>query len=95
MFRRESGQVLATLIRVLGDFDLAEDALQEAMLAALERWPRRRPARPTRRVAVDRRPGARRSTGSAGEASGTTSSGASAALQVTGRRRPRGGDEAT
>jgi RNA polymerase sigma-70 factor (ECF subfamily) len=31
--------VLATLIRVLGDFDLAEDALQEAMLAALERWP--------------------------------------------------------
>jgi RNA polymerase sigma-70 factor (ECF subfamily) len=39
LFRRESGQVLATLIRVLGDFDLAEDALQEAMLAALERWP--------------------------------------------------------
>ena len=31
--------MLATLIRVLGDFDLAEDALQEAMLAALERWP--------------------------------------------------------
>ncbi|HEY6380027.1 MAG TPA: RNA polymerase sigma factor [Candidatus Dormibacteraeota bacterium] len=39
LFRRESGQVLATLIRVLGDFDLAEDALQEAMLTALERWP--------------------------------------------------------
>jgi RNA polymerase sigma-70 factor (ECF subfamily) len=39
IFRRESGQVLATLIRVLGDFDLAEDALQEAVLAALERWP--------------------------------------------------------
>jgi RNA polymerase sigma-70 factor (ECF subfamily) len=31
--------VLATLIRVLGDFELAEDALQEAMLAAVERWP--------------------------------------------------------
>ena len=39
IFRRESGQVLATLIRVLGDFDLAEDALQEALVAALERWP--------------------------------------------------------
>ena len=39
IFRRESGEVLATLIRVLGDFDLAEDALQEAMLGALERWP--------------------------------------------------------
>src|SRR6202011_4931578 len=35
LFRRESGQVLATLIRVLGDFELAEDALQEAMLAAV------------------------------------------------------------
>jgi RNA polymerase sigma-70 factor (ECF subfamily) len=32
--------VLATLIGVLGDFDLAEDALQDAIAAALERWPR-------------------------------------------------------
>src|SRR4051812_10768591 len=39
VFRRESGQVLATLIRVLGDFDLAEDALQEALVSAIERWP--------------------------------------------------------
>ena len=39
LFRAESGRVLATLIRVLGDFDLAEDALQEAILSALERWP--------------------------------------------------------
>lgn len=31
--------MLATLIRVLGDFDVAEDALQEAVVAALERWP--------------------------------------------------------
>jgi RNA polymerase sigma-70 factor (ECF subfamily) len=38
-FREERGQVLATLIRILGDFDLAEDALQEATVAALERWP--------------------------------------------------------
>src|SRR5581483_2294281 len=39
LFRRESGQVLATLIRYLGDFDLAEDALQEAWITAMERWP--------------------------------------------------------
>jgi len=32
---------VATLIRVLGDFDLAEDAVQEAFAAALETWPRR------------------------------------------------------
>jgi RNA polymerase sigma-70 factor, ECF subfamily len=40
VFREERGRVLATLIRVLGDVDLAEDALQEACAAALERWPR-------------------------------------------------------
>ena len=39
LFRRESGQVLASLIRSLGDFDAAEDALQEATVVALERWP--------------------------------------------------------
>jgi RNA polymerase sigma-70 factor (ECF subfamily) len=39
VFRRATGQVLATLIRFLGDFDLAEEALQDAMVAALERWP--------------------------------------------------------
>src|SRR5207237_8390459 len=37
--RRESGQVLASLIRFAGDFDAAEDALQEATVIALERWP--------------------------------------------------------
>jgi RNA polymerase sigma-70 factor (ECF subfamily) len=40
VFRAESRRVLATLIRLLGDFDLAEDALQDAFAAALERWPR-------------------------------------------------------
>jgi RNA polymerase sigma-70 factor, ECF subfamily len=62
IFRAESGQVLATLIRVLGDFDLAEDALQEATVAALEHWPIEGvPRRPgawllttARRKAVDR-----------------------------------------
>jgi RNA polymerase sigma-70 factor (ECF subfamily) len=40
IFRAESRRVLATLIRLLGDFDLAEEALQEAFAAAVERWPR-------------------------------------------------------
>src|SRR5262249_58418756 len=62
VFRAESGPVLATLIRVLGDFQLAEDALQDAAAAALEAWPRDGvPAAPgawlvttARRKAVDR-----------------------------------------
>ena len=40
VYRAESRRVLATLIRLLGDFDLAEDALHEAFAAAVERWPR-------------------------------------------------------
>ena len=40
IFREESGRILATLIRQCGDFDLAEEALQEAFAVALERWPR-------------------------------------------------------
>jgi RNA polymerase sigma-70 factor, ECF subfamily len=39
VFRTESRRVLATLIRLLGDFDLAEEALQDAFAAAAERWP--------------------------------------------------------
>ncbi len=39
VFRREAGRVLATLIRLLGDFDLAEEARQDAFAAALEQWP--------------------------------------------------------
>src|SRR5690554_2758475 len=39
VYRLESRRVLATLIRLLGDFDLAEDALQEAFVAAAEKWP--------------------------------------------------------
>jgi RNA polymerase sigma-70 factor (ECF subfamily) len=38
VYRAESGRILATLIRLLGDFDLAEDAMQDAFAAALERW---------------------------------------------------------
>jgi RNA polymerase sigma-70 factor (ECF subfamily) len=41
LFRRESGRATASLIRVLGDFDLAEDAVQEAFLVAMQVWPER------------------------------------------------------
>ena len=40
LYRSESRRVLATLIRLLRDFDLAEEALHEAFAAAVERWPR-------------------------------------------------------
>lgn len=40
IYRTESRRVLATLIRLLGDFDRAEEALHEAFRAALEQWPR-------------------------------------------------------
>jgi len=39
IYRAESRRVLATLIRLLGDFDLAEEALHDAFAVALERWP--------------------------------------------------------
>jgi RNA polymerase sigma-70 factor, ECF subfamily len=39
LFREEQGRAVATLIRVLGDFDLAEEAVQEAFVTALETWP--------------------------------------------------------
>lgn len=41
LFREESGRAIATLIRVTGDFDLAEEAVQEAFVVALETWPDR------------------------------------------------------
>src|SRR5512139_3282166 len=40
VFRAESRRVFATLVRLLGDFDLAEEALHDAFRAALEQWPR-------------------------------------------------------
>ena len=39
LYRSESGRVLATLVRLLGDLDLAEEAMHEAFAAALEFWP--------------------------------------------------------
>jgi len=48
VFREEWGRVLATLVRLLGDIELAEDAAQEAFLTAAERWPRDgKPANPS------------------------------------------------
>ena len=41
IYREESGRILATLIRLLGSFDLAEEVMQEAFTAALEQWPKR------------------------------------------------------
>jgi RNA polymerase sigma-70 factor (ECF subfamily) len=47
IYRTESRRVLATLIRLLGDFDLAEEALYDAFRAALEQWPEKGiPAQP-------------------------------------------------
>jgi RNA polymerase sigma-70 factor, ECF subfamily len=43
IFRDQAGRALATLIRLVGDFDLAEDSLQEAFATALERWPAAEP----------------------------------------------------
>ncbi len=39
VFRREYGRIIASLIRACGDFDLAEEALQDAFVQALDRWP--------------------------------------------------------
>ena len=40
LYRTESRRVFATLVRLLGDFDVAEEALHDAFRAALEQWPR-------------------------------------------------------
>jgi RNA polymerase sigma-70 factor (ECF subfamily) len=48
VFREEAGRVTAALVRRFGDFDLAEDCVQDALVAALETWPRDGvPERPT------------------------------------------------
>lgn len=40
VFKQESGRILASMIRAFGDFELADDAMQDAFAAALDRWPR-------------------------------------------------------
>ena len=39
VFRSESGRAVATLVRFFGDIDLAEEAVQDAFVVALQRWP--------------------------------------------------------
>jgi len=39
LYRSESGRILATLVRLLGDIDVAEEAMHEAFAAALDTWP--------------------------------------------------------
>jgi RNA polymerase sigma-70 factor, ECF subfamily len=59
VFREEAGLLTATLVRLLGDFDVAEEIVQDTLLLALERW--RRDGIPDRpgALAHDRRPPAR------------------------------------
>src|SRR5215469_15198079 len=40
LYREEFGRIIASLIRLLGDFDLAEESAQEAFATAVEQWPR-------------------------------------------------------
>jgi RNA polymerase sigma-70 factor (ECF subfamily) len=40
VFREEAGRLTASLVRLLGDFDLAEELVAEAVVEALEHWPR-------------------------------------------------------
>src|SRR5204863_9299443 len=40
VFREEAGRLTAALVRSLGDFDLAEECVQDALVSALEHWPR-------------------------------------------------------
>ena len=75
LYRTESRRVLATLIRLLGDFDLAEEALQDAFMAAAERWPRT--ASPRTRVPGSSQPGASRPSTGCGAGPGSTRSSAS------------------
>jgi RNA polymerase sigma-70 factor (ECF subfamily) len=62
IYESESRRVLATLIRLLGDFDRAEEALHDAVRAALEQWPPRRQSPPTPARGWCRPAGSRRST---------------------------------
>ena len=56
IFREESGRVVATLVRLFGDIDIAEEMVQEAFVVASERWPVDRPAAEPRRLAHHHRP---------------------------------------
>jgi RNA polymerase sigma-70 factor (ECF subfamily) len=61
VFREEHGRAVAALVRAFGDIDLAEDAVQDAFVVAVERWPST-PAGTTPPCRWSRTPRARRPT---------------------------------
>ena len=66
VFRAEYGRAVAVLVRLLGDIDLAEEAVQEAFVAAVRRWPEAGLPPSARPAGSSRRPATGRSTGTAG-----------------------------
>jgi RNA polymerase sigma-70 factor, ECF subfamily len=89
IYRNESRRVLASLIRLLGDFERAEEALQDAFAAALAQWART--ACPTIRAPGWSRPGVSRPSIACGAAGVTTSWSAESGCSRAGRSRPRHG----
>ena len=69
LYRSDWGRIVATLIRLVGDFDLAEEAAQEAFTAAVDQWRGCRQSRNSRAPGSSRPPGTKPSTASgAGQA---------------------------
>ena len=89
IFREESGRSVATLIRIFGDIDLAEDAVQEAFAVALRKWPDRgTAAEPGWLDHDDRAEPARSITSAASRAVANSSSRCAERRCVVARRRP-------
>jgi hypothetical protein len=74
IFREESGRSVATLIRVFGDIDVAEDAVQEAFAMALRKWPGEGACHPTRAGGSRRPPATAPSIGFAASRGGESCS---------------------
>ncbi len=72
IFRQEFGRAVATLVRLFGDIDIAEEAVQEAFVVAVQRWPDDRRAARTPAAGSSPRPATGPSTGCAGSRPATT-----------------------
>jgi RNA polymerase sigma-70 factor (ECF subfamily) len=73
IFRKEYGRAVAVLVRVFGDIDVAEDAVQDAFATAVQRWPvDGMPPRPAQAVGLSRPPATGRSTACAASRRGPT-----------------------
>ena len=92
-FRSERAAVLATLIRQVGDFQLAEDALQDAFAAAIASWSRRRRARSARAPGSRWRRAAARSTACGASAASPTGSSGCACSPSASRARDEEDEE--